>query len=89
VCSISSKTYSSLQILPILIFSQFLRFRYHLSTYTRQTFADIRVKADALLLPPNADPRIPPIVAKAYTTIKGYIIRYGDAIIARQPAPAQ
>ncbi|KAI8889572.1 hypothetical protein K501DRAFT_320261 [Backusella circina FSU 941] len=78
-----------LQFLPIFIFSQFLRFRYHLSTYTRQTFSDLRVKADALLLPPNADPRIPPIVTKAYTTIQGLIIRYGDAIISRQPAPAQ
>ncbi|KAI8386854.1 hypothetical protein BD560DRAFT_383000 [Blakeslea trispora] len=76
-----------LNIAPLLAFSQFLRFRYHLSTYTRQTFTELRVKLDALLLPPSADPRIPPVATKAYVTLKGLISRFANTAV--QPAPAQ
>lgn len=68
------------------MFAQFLRFRYHLSTYTRQTFTDLRVKMDRLLLPPTADARIPPVVAKVYNIAKGMVTKFGDSIV--QPAPA-
>lgn len=79
----------SLNIVPIILFSQFLRFRYHLSTYTRQTFTELRVKLDSLILPPSADPRIPPVVAKAYTMIKDIITKFGNSIVQAQPATAQ
>lgn len=76
--------------MPFILFAQFLRFRYHLSTYTRQTFTELRVKFDGILLGPQADPRIPAIVPKAYTMIKGYIIKFGNSIVQQQPAaPAQ
>ncbi|KAI8986010.1 hypothetical protein BDB01DRAFT_834788 [Pilobolus umbonatus] len=75
------------QILPIFFFAQFLRFRYHLSAYIRQTFADLRIKCDTLLLPPTADPRIPEIVPKVYTIAKGMIIKFADSIVQPQPGP--
>ncbi|CAO0795357.1 unnamed protein product [Mucor circinelloides] len=78
-----------LNIVPIILFAQFLRFRYHLSTYTRQTFTELRVKLDALLLPPSADPRIPAVVTKAYTMAKGVITQFGNSIVQAQPATAQ
>ncbi|KAI8393954.1 uncharacterized protein BYT42DRAFT_552844 [Radiomyces spectabilis] len=78
-----------LHIVPIFLFAQFLRFRYHLSTYTKQAFTDLRVSLDRLLLPPTADPRIPSAVGNFYTTVKSMIIRYGDAVVQRQPGPQQ
>lgn len=44
---------------------------------------------DALLLPPNADPRIPAFVPQAYNMAKGMISKFGNAIVQQQPAPAQ
>lgn len=41
------------------------------------------------MLPPSADPRIPPTVAKAYTVIKRLITQFGDSIVQAQPATAQ
>jgi hypothetical protein len=73
----------------VILFSQFLRFRYHLSTYTRKTFTELRVKLDGLLLPPNADPRIPAVVPQAYNMAKGMITKFGNSIVQQQPAPAQ
>lgn len=70
------------------MFAQFLRFRYHLSTYTRQTFTELRVKMDQMLLPPTAHARIPPVVAKVYNMAKGMITKFGDSIVQQQ-APAQ
>ncbi|KAI7900636.1 uncharacterized protein BX663DRAFT_517094 [Cokeromyces recurvatus] len=76
--------------LPFILYAQFLRFRYHLSTYTRQTFTELRIKFDKLLLPPSADPRIPAFVPNAYNVIKGLIIKFGYSIVQAQPAaPAQ
>lgn len=75
--------------MPIILFAQFLRFRYHLSTYTRQTFTELRVKLDTLLLPPSADPRIPAVATKAYTMAKGVITQFGNSIVQAQPATAQ
>ncbi|KAI8375598.1 hypothetical protein EDC96DRAFT_495866 [Choanephora cucurbitarum] len=77
-----------LNFMPLILFAQFLRFRYHLSTYTRQTFTELRVKLDSLLLPPSADPRIPPVATKAYITLKDLISRFGNSIV-QQPAAAQ
>ncbi|KAI8083362.1 uncharacterized protein B0P05DRAFT_467831 [Gilbertella persicaria] len=74
-----------LNFMPIILFAQFLRFRYHLSTYTRQTFTELRVKFDGLLLPPSVDPRIPPVVTKAYITIRDMITRFGNSIVQQQP----
>ncbi|KAI9473595.1 MAG: hypothetical protein EXX96DRAFT_487981 [Benjaminiella poitrasii] len=75
--------------LPFILYAQFLRFRYHLSTYTRQTFTELSTRFDRLLLPPTADPRIPAFVPKAYTVIKGMITKFGYSIVQSQPAPAQ
>ncbi|GAA5804498.1 hypothetical protein EDC94DRAFT_624434 [Helicostylum pulchrum] len=77
-----------LNVVPIVLFAQFLRFRYHLSTYTRQTFTELRVKMDQMLLPPTAHARIPPVVAKVYNMAKGMITKFGDSIVQQQ-APAQ
>ncbi|KAI7893734.1 uncharacterized protein EV154DRAFT_439371 [Mucor mucedo] len=74
--------------LPVILFCQFLRFRYHLSTYTRQTFTELRVRLDTLLLPPNADARIPAVVPKVYVMAKDMITKFGDSIVQQQ-APAQ
>jgi hypothetical protein len=74
--------------MPVVLFCQFLRFRYHLSTYTRQTFTELRIKFDSLLLPPTADARIPPVVPKVYNMAKNMITKFGDSIVQQQ-APAQ
>ncbi|CEG66997.1 hypothetical protein CU097_015251 [Rhizopus azygosporus] len=78
-----------LNFVPLFLFAQFLRFRYHLSSYTRQAFTELRVKCDKLLLPPNADPRIPPGITNAYNLVKHWITRFGEAGVQRQPAAAQ
>jgi hypothetical protein len=80
---------NSLNFLPIILFSQFLRFRYHLSTYTRQTFTELRVRLDSLILPPSADPRIPAVVPQVYKMAKNMITKFGNSIVQQQPAPAQ
>ena len=77
-----------MRIIPVFVFVQFLRFRYYLSTYTRQTFADIRVKADGFFLPPTADPRLPAIVPKVYVQLKNGITKFGTSMFQQQPAPA-
>lgn len=71
------------------MFAQFLRFRYHLSSYTRQTFTELRVRLDSLLLPPKADARIPPAVGNVYNMIKIWISKFGEAGVQRQPAATQ
>ncbi|KAI9277560.1 hypothetical protein BY458DRAFT_504446 [Sporodiniella umbellata] len=78
-----------LKLVPIFLFAQFLRFRYHLSSYTRQTFTELRTRLDTFLLPPTADPRIPPAVGNVYNTIKAWISKFGEAGVQRQPAPAR
>ncbi|KAG1504428.1 hypothetical protein G6F46_000780 [Rhizopus delemar] len=76
-------------LVPIFLFAQFLRFRYHLSSYTRQTFKDLRIRFDTLLLPPSADPRIPPVLTNVYNVAKLWISKFGEAGVQRQPAAAQ
>ncbi|RCH93725.1 hypothetical protein CU098_002512, partial [Rhizopus stolonifer] len=78
-----------LKLVPIFLFAQFLRFRYHLSSYTRQTFTELRVRLDSLLLPPKADARIPPAVGNVYNMIKIWISKFGEAGVQRQPAATQ
>ncbi|KAI7869178.1 hypothetical protein BDF14DRAFT_1723342 [Spinellus fusiger] len=78
-----------LRIMSIFVFAQFLRFRYHMSAYTRQSFGNLRERLDRFLLPPTADARIPPMVSSVYTSVKGMIIRYGQAIVQQQPTPAR
>ncbi|KAL0094004.1 hypothetical protein F4703DRAFT_1833332 [Phycomyces blakesleeanus] len=76
-----------LRVMSVFVFAQFLRFRFHLSSYTRQAFTELRTRLDSLILPPTADPRIPAVVPKAYLTIKDMITRYGQAVVQQQPAP--
>ncbi|ORZ09497.1 hypothetical protein BCR42DRAFT_358728 [Absidia repens] len=78
-----------LRIVPVVLFAQFLRFRYHLSAYTRQAFTDLRVNLDRALLPPTANPRIPAVVSRLYTTAKDMVFNFGEAAVQRQPAPGQ
>ncbi|SAM03605.1 hypothetical protein [Absidia glauca] len=78
-----------LRIVPVVLFAQFLRFRYHLSTYTRQAFTDLRVTMDRALLPPTASAHIPPVVGRLYTTAKDMIFNFGESVVQRQPAPGQ
>jgi hypothetical protein len=73
----------------VVLFAQFLRFRYHLSAYTRKAFTDLRVNLDRALLPPTADPRIPAVVSRLYTTAKDMVVNFGEAAVQRQPAPGQ
>ncbi|CAO3682643.1 unnamed protein product [Rhizopus stolonifer] len=68
-----------LKFVPIFLFAQFLRFRYHLSSYTRQTFTDLRIRFDSVLLPPTADPRIPPAVTNMYNLGKHWISKFGES----------
>jgi Transmembrane protein 33/Nucleoporin POM33 len=74
-------------LLAPLLFAHFLRLRFHLSSYTRGAFRDLNNRMDKFLLPPSAHPSIPPAVGHAYTTIKGYIIKYSQA--GMQQAPPQ
>ncbi|KAI8144460.1 hypothetical protein BJV82DRAFT_68836 [Fennellomyces sp. T-0311] len=70
-----------LQIMSIFLYAQFLRFRYHLSSYTRQAFTKLRIALDNVA----QDPRVPPVVARAYMSAKDMIIRYGQAVVQQQP----
>ncbi|KAI9249188.1 hypothetical protein BDA99DRAFT_590232 [Phascolomyces articulosus] len=69
-----------LQIMSIFLYAQFLRFRYHLSSYTRQAFTRLRLALDQV----SQDPRVPPVVGKAYVTVRDMITRYGQAIVQQQ-----
>ncbi|GAB5589802.1 Transmembrane nucleoporin [Umbelopsis nana] len=79
-------TFQSSLLAPLL-FAHFLRLRFHLSSYTRGAFRDLNTRLDKWLLPPTAHPSIPPAVGHAYTTIKGYIIKYSQAGIQQAPQP--
>ncbi|CAO3609927.1 unnamed protein product [Cunninghamella blakesleeana] len=62
-----------LQLVQIFLYAQFLRFRFHLSTYSRQAFIELGANLDRLLLPPTAHPLIPPVIGRWYTTVKAMI----------------
>ncbi|KAI8987437.1 hypothetical protein BDF20DRAFT_910060 [Mycotypha africana] len=72
------------QFLPFIIYAQFLRMRYHLSSHTQQTFSQLRVRLDEMILTNNA----PAMVQKIYKTIKAIIIRFGNNIVQQQARPA-
>ncbi|ORX55572.1 hypothetical protein DM01DRAFT_1334965 [Hesseltinella vesiculosa] len=76
-----------LRFMPIFLYSHFLRIRYHMSTYSRQAFAELRQTLDHTLLPPTANPRIPAAVSQAYTTIKAMAIKFTEAAVQQAPAP--
>ena len=67
--------------MSIFLYAQFLRFRYHLSSYTRQAFTKLRVVLDNV----SQDPRVPPVVARVYVSAKDMVIRYGQAVVQQQP----
>lgn len=67
----------SLQIVPFLLYTQFLRFKYHLSVYTRQAFSELRAYLDTFLLP-QTNPRIPAFVPKSYVAIKQFLSKFGE-----------
>jgi len=68
------------QISPfaLLIFGHFLRFRFFMSSYTREAFHKMAEYLDYYFLPPTADPRIPPAVGKVYEILRSLIVRYGQ-----------
>ncbi|KAG0162049.1 hypothetical protein DFQ30_004196, partial [Apophysomyces sp. BC1015] len=78
-----------LRIMPIFVFAQFLRFRYYMSNHTREAFSELRANLDRLLLPPTGHPSIPPMVTKAYVTLKEMIIRYGEVVTQQAPETQQ
>ncbi|KAI9247769.1 hypothetical protein EDC94DRAFT_625616 [Helicostylum pulchrum] len=57
-------------ILSILIYAQFLRMRYYMSTDSREFLTELGSKVDRFLTPPTAHPNVPPAVLKAYATVK-------------------
>ncbi|KAI9316758.1 hypothetical protein BX666DRAFT_1946650 [Dichotomocladium elegans] len=69
-----------LQIMAIFLYAQFLRFRYHLSPYTRQAFSSLKHTLDHY----SADPRVPPAVRQVYLTVQGMVTRFGQAVV-QQP----
>ncbi|ORZ15097.1 hypothetical protein BCR42DRAFT_416401 [Absidia repens] len=75
-----------LRIVPVVLFAQFLRFRFHFSTYTRQAFTQLRANLDHSLLPPTANPRVPAFVSRFYATAKEMVISFGESVVQRQPA---
>ncbi|CAG8464157.1 3631_t:CDS:2 [Paraglomus occultum] len=62
----------------LLIYGFFLRIRYHMNQYTKRTFSDLGQRFDTWLLPPSADPRIPPYVTKAYRHAKTAVAWFGQ-----------
>ncbi|CAO3660698.1 unnamed protein product [Umbelopsis ramanniana] len=68
----------------VLLFAHFLRLRYHMSEQTRSVFASISNRLDKLLLPPQANKKIPPAVQKAYNKTKVLLTRYGGSPIRRK-----
>ncbi|KAF9431473.1 hypothetical protein BGZ76_000256 [Entomortierella beljakovae] len=71
-------TFQSSFLSPI-VYANFLRFRYFFSLHTRAAFGLIRGRLDNLIVPQGGNPSIPPVVAQAYTTIRGAIIRFGQS----------
>ncbi|KAF9956008.1 hypothetical protein BGZ70_010059 [Mortierella alpina] len=77
-------TFQSSFLSPI-VYANFLRFRYFFSLHTRAAFALIRARLDNLIVPPGGNPKVPPMVAQAYTMARGAITRFGMAAV-QQPA---
>ncbi|KAL0083295.1 hypothetical protein F4703DRAFT_1861379 [Phycomyces blakesleeanus] len=81
----------SLRFLPIFLFAQFLRSRYHLSTYTRMAFSDLASNLNRVLLPPTASSKVPLLVSKVYTNVRDMLIRFATnttPAAATTPTPA-
>lgn len=53
-----------------MIYAQFLRMRYYMSTDSREFLTELGSKVDRFLTPPTAHPNVPPAVLKAYATVK-------------------
>ncbi|KAG0318161.1 hypothetical protein BGZ99_005827 [Dissophora globulifera] len=73
-------TFQSSFLSPI-VYGNFLRFRYFFSLHTRAAFADLRIRADGLVL---GNPKIPPKGIQAYEILRGAITRFGMAAV-QQP----
>ncbi|KAL1919001.1 uncharacterized protein VTP21DRAFT_2382 [Calcarisporiella thermophila] len=76
-------TFQTSFLAPIL-YAHFLRLRYFMNPYVRNTFHEVGAHLDKLLLPPTADPRIPPVIGKIYSQAKTLIVRYAQSAI-QQP----
>ncbi|KAI8888753.1 hypothetical protein K501DRAFT_320699 [Backusella circina FSU 941] len=72
------------RVVSFFVFTQFLKFRYNLSSYTRHVFKDVRTLLDRILIPPTASVSIPPIITNCYITTRDIIIRYGQMGSSRQ-----
>lgn len=53
-----------------MIYAQFLRMRYYMSTDSREFLTELGSKVDRFLTPPTAHPKVPPAVINAYATVK-------------------
>ncbi|KAF9114886.1 hypothetical protein BGX27_009531 [Mortierella sp. AM989] len=81
-------TFQSSFLSPI-VYANFLRFRYFFSLHTRAAFALIRARLDNLIVPQGGNPSVPPVVAQAYTAVRGAITRFGQAAVQQPAAGAQ
>lgn len=68
-------------LLAPLLFAHFLRFRYVMSSFTRQAIDHV----DSTLGAYNRDPRNPDIVRKAFLTGRDLIIRYANGVLSFSP----
>ncbi|KAF7726965.1 hypothetical protein EC973_008160 [Apophysomyces ossiformis] len=71
-------------VLALIVFGHFLRLRYYLSPYTRSAVHSATEHLDHWLLPPTADPRVPPFLSKLYVNVKDIMVHYGSANVAVQ-----
>jgi hypothetical protein len=54
-------------LFSILLYTNFIRLRYYMSSHTRQFLNELGGKLDHLI---TTHPKVPPAVLKAYTTFK-------------------
>ncbi|KAI8068425.1 hypothetical protein BC940DRAFT_299052 [Gongronella butleri] len=57
-------------LFSVLLYAHFIRMRYYLSSYMRDTFHRLAQHLDKLLLPPTAHKSVPPAVSNAYKTLR-------------------
>ncbi|KAJ1508756.1 hypothetical protein HMI54_002947 [Coelomomyces lativittatus] len=65
-------------ILMLIVYFQFLLFRYVTSLTTRASFAKIRAKGDQLLLPHLQSPSVLGKIANGYVSARNYLISFSE-----------
>lgn len=65
-------------LLAPLLFAHFLRFRFVMSSFTRQAFTNVQTHLDTY----SRDPRCPDPVRKAYLTTRDLLARYANSVLS-------